>query len=227
MRWGSGTLRWIRPLKRILCLFDGKVVPFDIDGIRATRSPRATASSARVSPSSSTTSPTIARKLEADYVLLDVADRKLKILEAAKAVTAAKGLALVDDDGCWTRSRVWPNGRPPSWATWTPVPQPAARGGPAVDEGAPEVFRGPRSGQTRPRPELRRRRQCRGLRRRRGPRRRQQPRAVRPPERRPLLLGRGPQDRLRRLVEEAGRRHLPRQARHARRTRRPHRRLGP
>jgi glycyl-tRNA synthetase beta chain len=35
MRWGSGTLRWIRPLKRILCLFDGKVVPFDIDGIQS------------------------------------------------------------------------------------------------------------------------------------------------------------------------------------------------
>ncbi|KAK0350609.1 hypothetical protein LTR94_028333, partial [Friedmanniomyces endolithicus] len=27
MRWGSGTLRWVRPIKRILCLFDGKVVP--------------------------------------------------------------------------------------------------------------------------------------------------------------------------------------------------------
>ncbi|WP_298123485.1 glycine--tRNA ligase subunit beta, partial [Brevundimonas sp.] len=28
MRWGTGTLRWVRPLKRILCLFDGAVVPF-------------------------------------------------------------------------------------------------------------------------------------------------------------------------------------------------------
>jgi glycyl-tRNA synthetase beta chain len=33
MRWGDGTLRWVRPIKRILCLFDGQVVPFEIDGI--------------------------------------------------------------------------------------------------------------------------------------------------------------------------------------------------
>ena len=30
MRWGDGTLRWVRPIKRILCLFDGAVVPFTI-----------------------------------------------------------------------------------------------------------------------------------------------------------------------------------------------------
>ncbi|KAK0329354.1 hypothetical protein LTR94_037193, partial [Friedmanniomyces endolithicus] len=39
------------------------------------------------------------QKLERNFVLLDAADRKLRILEGAKAVCAAKGLALVDDDG--------------------------------------------------------------------------------------------------------------------------------
>ncbi len=33
MKWGSGTLRWVRPLQRILCVFAGEVVPFQIDGI--------------------------------------------------------------------------------------------------------------------------------------------------------------------------------------------------
>ena len=33
MRWGNSTLRWVRPLHSILCLFDGKVVPFEIDSI--------------------------------------------------------------------------------------------------------------------------------------------------------------------------------------------------
>lgn len=33
MRWGSGRLRWVRPLHAILCLFDGEVVPFAVDGI--------------------------------------------------------------------------------------------------------------------------------------------------------------------------------------------------
>src|SRR4051794_6115716 len=38
MRWGSGSnFLWVRPLRRILCLLDGKVVPFDLDdhGLRS------------------------------------------------------------------------------------------------------------------------------------------------------------------------------------------------
>ena len=35
MKWGTGTLRWVRPLQRILCVFDGEVVPFQIDGLAA------------------------------------------------------------------------------------------------------------------------------------------------------------------------------------------------
>uniref|UniRef100_A0A0N4ZZV6 LigA n=1 Tax=Parastrongyloides trichosuri TaxID=131310 RepID=A0A0N4ZZV6_PARTI len=92
------------------------------------------------------------------------------------------------------------------------VPVPAARSGPPVDEGAPEVFRRARSGQGRSRPQLPRRRQRRGDRRRPGSGRRQQPRPVGAPERRPLLLGRGPQGRLRRLERQAEGRHLPGQA---------------
>ena len=33
MRWGSGQLRWVRPLHSIVCTFDGEVVPFEIEGI--------------------------------------------------------------------------------------------------------------------------------------------------------------------------------------------------
>ncbi|RYG01540.1 MAG: glycine--tRNA ligase subunit beta, partial [Caulobacteraceae bacterium] len=35
MKWGTSTIRWVRPLKRILCLFDGAVVPIDIDGVKS------------------------------------------------------------------------------------------------------------------------------------------------------------------------------------------------
>ena len=35
MRWGSSQLRWVRPLHSIVCLFDGKVVGFGIEGIRS------------------------------------------------------------------------------------------------------------------------------------------------------------------------------------------------
>lgn len=99
MRWGSGTLRWVRPIKRILCLFDGKVVPFEIDGIQSdaiTEGHRFLGSGALLRVSDFVDYRT---QLEKNFVLLDVADRKLRILEEAKAACAARGLALVDDDG--------------------------------------------------------------------------------------------------------------------------------
>jgi glycyl-tRNA synthetase beta chain len=99
MRWGSGTLRWVRPIKRILCLFDGKVVPFAIDGIEAhdiTEGHRflGTGRGLKIRDFAD-----YRRQLQDNYVMLDVADRKLRVLEQAKAVCAAKGLTLVDDDG--------------------------------------------------------------------------------------------------------------------------------
>lgn len=99
MRWGSGTLRWVRPIKRILCLFDGKVVPFEIDGIASdaiTEGHRFLGSGELLRVSDFVDYRT---QLEKNFVLLDVADRKLRILEQAKAACAARGLALVDDDG--------------------------------------------------------------------------------------------------------------------------------
>ena len=99
MRWGSGTLRWVRPIKRILCLFDGQVVPFEIDGIQSdaiTEGHRFLGSGALLRVSDFVDYRT---QLEKNFVLLDVADRKLRILEQAKAACAARGLALVDDDG--------------------------------------------------------------------------------------------------------------------------------
>src|SRR5690606_38194207 len=35
MRSGTSTFRWVRPLKRIIFLFDGQVLPFDIGGVTA------------------------------------------------------------------------------------------------------------------------------------------------------------------------------------------------
>ena len=99
MRWGAGTLRWVRPLKRIVALFDGHVVPFDIDGIGSgdlTEGHRFLGSGR---PFAVKDFEDYRRKLEAEYVLLDAADRRLRILEAAQKVCSDRGLALVDDDG--------------------------------------------------------------------------------------------------------------------------------
>lgn len=99
MRWGTGTLRWVRPIKRIVALFDGAVVPFEIDGIQSgdvTEGHRFLGSG---KPFAVKDFADYRAKLERDFVLIDVADRKLRILDGAKAACAARGLALVDDDG--------------------------------------------------------------------------------------------------------------------------------
>jgi glycyl-tRNA synthetase beta chain len=99
MRWGTGTLRWVRPLKRSVCLFDGAVVPFDVDGVASgdvTEGHRFLGSGKPIAVKDFAD---YRRKLEREFVLLDVADRKLRILEGAKAACADRGLTLVDDDG--------------------------------------------------------------------------------------------------------------------------------
>ncbi|MBB5746488.1 glycine--tRNA ligase subunit beta [Brevundimonas variabilis] len=99
MRWGSGTLRWVRPLKRIVALFDGAVVPFDIDGIPSSDMTEGHRFMGSGQPFAVRDFADYRARLEQEFVLLDAADRRLRILEAAKAVCAERGLVLVDDDG--------------------------------------------------------------------------------------------------------------------------------
>lgn len=99
MRWGTGTLRWVRPIKRILALFDGAVIPFEVDGIPSGDVTEGHRFMGAGQPFAVKDFADYRQKLERNFVLLDAADRKLRILEGAKAVCAAKGLALVDDDG--------------------------------------------------------------------------------------------------------------------------------
>jgi glycyl-tRNA synthetase beta chain len=99
MHWGSGTLRWVRPIKRILCLFDGAVVPFEVDGVPSGDMTEGHRFMGSGQPFAVKDFADYRAKLEREFVLLDVADRKLRILDGAKAACAARGLALVDDDG--------------------------------------------------------------------------------------------------------------------------------
>lgn len=99
MRWGTGTLRWVRPIKRILALFDEAVIPFEVDGIPSGDVTEGHRFMGAGQPFAVKDFADYRQKLERNFVLLDAADRKLRILEGAKAVCAAKGLALVDDDG--------------------------------------------------------------------------------------------------------------------------------
>ena len=99
MRWGSGTLRWVRPLKRIVAMFDGHVVPFEIDGVASGDTTEGHRFMGSGRPFAVKDFADYRKKLEDHYVLLDVADRKLRILETAQKACSDRGLALVDDDG--------------------------------------------------------------------------------------------------------------------------------
>ncbi|HEX5380350.1 MAG TPA: glycine--tRNA ligase subunit beta [Phenylobacterium sp.] len=99
MTWGRGTLRWVRPLKHVLCLFAGEKVAFNIDEVESvdfTRGHRFMGSgqSFKVKDFDS-----YAEKLEKHFVVLDVEQRKARILDAANTLCFARNLDLVDDEG--------------------------------------------------------------------------------------------------------------------------------
>lgn len=97
MRWGSGSLRWVRPLHSILCCFDGAPLTFEIDGVKAgdaTRGHRFMAPDIiRVRNFAE-----YAAALEKAFVCLDPVERKARILQQANALAAAAGLELIPDD---------------------------------------------------------------------------------------------------------------------------------
>jgi glycyl-tRNA synthetase beta chain len=99
MRWGAGTLRWVRPLQRILCLLDGAVVPFEIDGIVSGDVTEGHRFMGDPAPFRVAGEADYRQQLAAHFVALDPAERKLRIITEARAVCEARGLELVEDDG--------------------------------------------------------------------------------------------------------------------------------
>ncbi|MBX9707697.1 MAG: glycine--tRNA ligase subunit beta [Caulobacteraceae bacterium] len=99
MRWGTGSLTWVRPLKRIVCLFDGAVVPFAVEGIESGDVTEGHRFMGTGHPLKVRSFEDYRKQLEDNFVLLDQADRKLRIVEGAKAVCHARNLEMIDDDG--------------------------------------------------------------------------------------------------------------------------------
>jgi len=100
MRSGTSHFRWVRPLKRILCLFDGRVVPFEAGGIASgdlTEGHRFMG--ADHAPFAVTDFTSYQAALRDHYVLLDAAERRRLILDGARLACAAEGLELVEDEG--------------------------------------------------------------------------------------------------------------------------------
>ena len=98
MRWGSGRLRWVRPLHSILCLFNGKVVPFEIDGIKSGKETRGHRFMAP-EPFNVKGFEDYREKLRKAKVILDGEERARIIHDAAQAMAKHEKLALVEDEG--------------------------------------------------------------------------------------------------------------------------------
>jgi len=95
MRWGSGDLRWVRPLHSILCLFDDEVVEFEVDDIK---SGRKTYGHRFLAPEAITIgkSEDYAQKLEEAFVICDASKRRALIEKAARSEVEKLGYDLVD-----------------------------------------------------------------------------------------------------------------------------------
>ncbi|UWR93070.1 glycine--tRNA ligase subunit beta [Phaeobacter inhibens] len=102
MRWGTGSLRWVRPLQSIVCLLskeDGaEVVPLNIDGIA---SGNTTYGHRFMAPDQITVTgfDDYAAKLKRAHVVLDPAEREAAIWQEATNQAFASGLEVVEDKG--------------------------------------------------------------------------------------------------------------------------------
>ena len=97
MTWEPSGLSWVRPLRSILCLFDGKVVPVEIAGLAAANLTRGHRQMANA-PFEVRGFEDYAAKLRERFVMLDRAERMASIRTQALAAAAAAGLSFLEDD---------------------------------------------------------------------------------------------------------------------------------
>ena len=106
MRWGgSSTLTWVRPLRRIVCLFDGAPVPFDLrldedDGHGLVAS-NLSEGHRFLSPGTFavTSAAQWAAELRARHVIVDAAERRQIVADGVAALTSERGCTVVEDPG--------------------------------------------------------------------------------------------------------------------------------
>ncbi|KIC26139.1 MULTISPECIES: glycine--tRNA ligase subunit beta [unclassified Leisingera] len=102
MRWGAGSLRWVRPLHSILCILSDEagasVVDLDIDGIKSGNTTRG---HRFMAPEEITVTgfDDYAAKLKRAHVVLDARERAEAIWQEATNQAFANGLEVVEDKG--------------------------------------------------------------------------------------------------------------------------------
>ncbi len=99
MTSGAGKLRWVRPLRRILCTFDGEVVPLNIDGLVAGDLTQGHRFMGSKKTFRARTFEEYEAGLRANRVMLDPEERRQTILGGAVLVCFARNLEPVEDEG--------------------------------------------------------------------------------------------------------------------------------
>jgi len=106
MRWGASSgFTWVRPLRRITCLLDGTIVPFNLregddDGHGLATSDQTEGHRFHAPGAFAVQcSADWAAKLRAHYVLVDAEERKRVIADGVSDLAAARQLSVVDDPG--------------------------------------------------------------------------------------------------------------------------------
>jgi glycyl-tRNA synthetase beta chain len=98
MRWGDGTMRWVRPLHGIVAILGEDIVPVDIDGIASS----ATTAGHRFhhpGPITIGGAADYIEKLRACHVIVDQEERERIIREGALNAASAAGSILLEDEG--------------------------------------------------------------------------------------------------------------------------------
>jgi glycyl-tRNA synthetase beta chain len=98
MRWGDGSLRWVRPLHGIVAILGEEIVPIEIDGIQS----GATTVGHRFHHPGRITIGGVDdyfEKLRACHVIVDQDERERLIREGAAAAAEKAGLILLEDEG--------------------------------------------------------------------------------------------------------------------------------
>ncbi len=103
MRWGDGSLRWVRPLQSILCVFgpeteDTEIVDFEVDGLKSGRDTRGHRFLAPDAFKVKRFDDYVA-KLEKAFVVLDPERRREIIATDARNLAFAQGLEVIEDEG--------------------------------------------------------------------------------------------------------------------------------
>ncbi|MDE1896041.1 MAG: glycine--tRNA ligase subunit beta [Rhodospirillales bacterium] len=98
MRWGSGgEFTWVRPLRRIVCLLDGEVVPFTLGPVTASNITEGHRVHGK-GPFEVSSAAVWEEKLREHFVIADQGERRARIAEGIAAAAAKLGLAVAPDE---------------------------------------------------------------------------------------------------------------------------------